>query len=150
MATITRFEDLDVWQTARTLTNRIYELTRSGPFSRDRALSSQIQRAAVSIMSNIAEGFDSRTQSSFIQFLGYARRSAAEVQSQLYVAVDQEYISQDDFDETYDLANKCSRQTFRFIRYLQSRPNAARVQEDKATYRVDLDHLAGENNASKP
>lgn len=149
MATITRFEDLDVWQTARTLTNRIYELTRSGPFSRDRALSSQIRRAAVSIMSNIAEGFDSRTQSSFIQFLGYARRSAAEVQSQLYVAVDQEYIRQDEFDETYDLANKVSRQAFKFIRYLQSRPNTSRVQEDKTTYRVDLDHLSDDANTEK-
>jgi four helix bundle protein len=142
MATITRFEDLDVWKTARTLTHHIYTMTRTGSFSMDRGLSGQIQRASVSIMSNIAEGFDSRTQSSFIQFLGYARRSAAEVQSQLYVALDQDYIDQERFDTAFDLANKCSRQIFKFIRYLQSRPNASRVQEDGTTYRLDPDGLA--------
>ncbi len=149
MATITRFEDLDVWQTARTLTRTVYKLTRSGPFANDHGLADQIQRASVSIMSNIAEGFDSRTQSSFIQFLGYARRSAAEVQSQLYVALDLDYIRKADFDKAYDLANKCSRQTFKFIQYLQSRPNTSRVQEDEATYRIDPEYLADASNADE-
>lgn len=141
MATIQRFEDLDVWQTARTLTNRVYDHTRKKSFSADVGLRDQIQRASVSIMSNIAEGFESRTQSVFVDHLGHARGSAGEVRAQLYVARDQEYISGSEFDETYDLADKASRQLFKLIQYLQSRPNASRIQENSVEYKIDIDAM---------
>ncbi len=139
MATIERFEELEVWQTARTLTTRVYEHTRQEPFSKDFGLRDQIQRAAVSVMSNIAEGFESRTQSIFIDHLGRARGSAGEVRAQLYVAYDQDYLSDADFEATYDLADKASRQLFRLIQYLKSKPNASRVQENGTQYQVNLD-----------
>jgi len=139
MATIQRFEDLDVWQNARTLTNRVYEHARQDPFSKDFGLRDQIQRAAISVMSNIAEGFESRTQSIFVDHLGYARGSAGEVRAQLYVAHDQGYISVSEFDETYDLTDKVSRQLFKLIQHLKSRPNASRIQENSVEYEVDID-----------
>jgi four helix bundle protein len=139
MATIERFEDLDVWKTARTLTNRVYEHTRQEPFSKDFGLRDQIQRASVSVMSNIAEGFESRTQSIFVDYLGHARASAGEVRAQLYVAHDQSYLSDAEFETTYDLADKASRQLFRLIQYLKSKPNASRVQERGVEYQINLD-----------
>ena len=139
MATIERFEDLDVWQTARELTNRIYEHTGQEPFSKDFGLRDQIQRAAVSVMSNIAEGFESQTQSIFVDHLGHARGSAGEVRAQLYVAHDQGYLSENEFETTYDLADKASRQLFQLIQYLKSRPNASRIQEGSVEYEIDLD-----------
>ena len=139
MATIERFEDLDVWRTARKLTNRVYEHTRQEPFSKDFGLRDQIQRAAVSIMSNIAEGFESRTQSIFVDDLGHARASAGEVRAQLYVASDQDYLSDPEFEVTYDLADKASRQLFQLIQYLNSKLNASRVRERGVEYQINLD-----------
>jgi len=138
MATIQRFEELDVWQNARTLTNRIYDHTQDEPFANDFGLRDQIQRASVSIMSNIAEGFESRTQNVFVDHLGHARGSAGEVRAQLYVARDQDYISASEFEETYDLADKVSRQLFKLLQYLKSQPNSSRVQEDTVEYQIDF------------
>jgi len=95
MAKIERFEDLQSWQKARQLANLIYDLTEHSKFSKDFRLSGQIQDAAGSVMHNIAEGFDSGTNPEFIRFLKIARRSASEVQSELYLALDRKYISQD-------------------------------------------------------
>ena len=139
MATVERFEDLDVWQNARELTNRIYKHTRQDPFAKDFGLRDQIQRAAVSVMSNIAEGFESRTQSVFVDYLGHARGSAGEVRAQLYVALDQDYISESEFESSHQLIETISRQLFRLIEYLKSRPNASRIQEENVAYRIDLD-----------
>jgi four helix bundle protein len=97
MATISRFEEIEAWQLARELTNLVYGFTGQEKFSRDFGLKDQIRRAAVSAMSNIAEGFESQTQAQFIRYLGIAKASAAEVRSQLYVALDQQYITQDEF-----------------------------------------------------
>jgi four helix bundle protein len=138
MATVERFEDLDVWQNARKLTNRIYKHTRQDPFAKDFGLRDQIQRAAVSVMSNIAEGFESRTQSVFVDYLGHARGSAGEVRAQLYVALDQGYISESEFESSHQLVETISRQLFRLIEYLKSRPNASRIQEENVAYRIDL------------
>ena len=138
MATVRRFEELDVWQTARQLANHIYDCTSAGPFSRDFGLRDQIQRAAVSVMSNIAEGFNSRTQRIFIDLLGRARGSAAEVQSQLYLAQDRGYISDEQMRAGYKLADKASRQIYAFIRYLESNPNANRVEEHAIAYEIDI------------
>jgi four helix bundle protein len=104
-----RFEDLRVWQAARTLTNDIYAATRGDRFSRDFGLRDQIQRAAVSVMANIAEGFESRTNRPFIQYLGQAKASAGEVRCQLYVAKDQGYLTDPDFTDMYDRADHITR-----------------------------------------
>jgi len=117
---IERFEDIEAWQAARELTRRIYKATAKEQFARDYGLRDQVQRAAVSIMANIAEGFDSQTNRAFIQFLGYALRSATELQSHLYVALDQGYISQDEFDELYQLAVRVKNMVHGFIRYLRT------------------------------
>ena len=93
MTAITRFEDIQAWLTARQLTNMIYELSNQIGFSRDFGLRDQIRRASVSVMSNVAEGFESRTDIQFINFLGMARASAGEVRAQLYIASDQKYIT---------------------------------------------------------
>lgn len=88
MPGISRFEDIQAWQTARELTNLVYKQSEKGQFARDFGLRDQIRRATVSIMSNIAEGFESRTDIQFINYLGHARASAGEVRSQLYIALD--------------------------------------------------------------
>jgi four helix bundle protein len=136
MTTAKRFEDLEVWQKAKELTNLIYRVSSSGAFSRDFGLRDQMRRAAVSIMSNIAEGFESQTQAMFIQYLGHAKGSAGELRAQLYIAVEQNYITQDEFNSAISLAESCSKQLARFIQYLESQPNARRIREDGATYDV--------------
>ena len=90
-------------------------------------------------MSNIAEGFESRTQSIFVDYLGRARGSAGEVRAQLYVALDQGYLSEPEFETTHQLVETTSRQLFRLVEYLKSRPNASRVQEESVGYQIDLD-----------
>jgi four helix bundle protein len=79
-----------------------------------------MRRASVSIMSNIAEGFESRTKRMFIEYLGRAKASAGEVRAQSYIALDVGYLNQSQFHEVFDLADKCSRQISRFITYLES------------------------------
>ena len=120
MATIKRFEDLEVWQIARDLTQNIYQLTNIGPFQRDFGLRDQIRRASVSVLSNIAERFESDTQALFITYLGRARASAGEVRCQLYIALDLNYITEKQFNTFSRLAEDCSRQLFGFIKYLRS------------------------------
>jgi four helix bundle protein len=95
---VERFEDLVAWQKARALTRAIYETTRQGGFAKDFGLSSQIQRAAVSVMSNIAEGFERGSHGEFHQFLSVAKASCGELRSQLYVALDIGYLDQTRFD----------------------------------------------------
>ena len=136
MATAKRFEDLEVWQKAKELTNLIYRLSSAGTFSRDFGLRDQMRRASVSIMSNIAEGFESQTQALFIQYLGHAKGSAGELRAQLYIALEQSYMTKDEFDSAFTLAEVCSKQLARFIQYLESQPIARRLREDGATYDV--------------
>ena len=109
MAGIARFEDIEGWKTARQLTRLIDELTDHGKFARDFGLKDQIRRASVSIMSNIAEGFESRTDTQFINYLGHAKASAGETRSQLYVALDLQYLSQEQFLAAIELADKAAR-----------------------------------------
>jgi four helix bundle protein len=103
MTTIKNFEELKAWQKARELAGYIYELTRQDKFSRDFGLRDQIQRAASSVMHNIAEGFESGSDPEFVRFLKMARRSAGEVQSQLYLALDVSYITEQERQKAYDL-----------------------------------------------
>lgn len=106
MALIKRFEEIQGWQEARKLTRDVYRLTSAGAFARDFGLRDQICRAAVSSMTNIAEGFDCESKREFARFLGIARRSAVEVQSLLYVALDAGYITDSTFQEHYAQAAK--------------------------------------------
>jgi len=106
MALIKNFEDVRAWQEARELTRKIYKLSQSGAFAKDFGLRDQICRATVSSMTNIAEGFDCDSKKEFARFLGIARRSAVEVQSLLYVALDAGYIDQTVFDTHYTQAAK--------------------------------------------
>jgi four helix bundle protein len=117
---ITRFEDIHAWQVARELCKAVYHLTKNEKFSRDFGLVDQARRAAVSIMANIAEGFDSRSNSEFIQFLYYALRSASELQSHFYVALDQSYVVESQFAETYEETSKVKSMIFGFIDYLRT------------------------------
>jgi len=106
MPLITCFEEIRAWQEARRLTRQIYKLSKEGDFARDFGLRDQIRRAAVSGMTNIAEGFDCDSKKEFARFLGIARRSIVEVQSLLYVALDAEYIDDEAFQRHYAQANK--------------------------------------------
>jgi four helix bundle protein len=120
MAAIGRFEDIECWKQARDLVKNIYFITQNAPFAKDWGLKDQIQRAAVSIMSNIAEGYERGSNKEFSQFLFIARGSAGEVRSLLYVALDQKYIDQLTFKKLFETSLLISRQIKSFISYLQS------------------------------
>ena len=109
MNEVRRFEDLIAWQKARVLTREIYKATQQGAFAKDFGLASQIQRASVSIMSNIAEGFERSSRGEFHHFLFTAKASCAEVRSQLYVAFDIGYLNQPQFDQLMAQAEEVGR-----------------------------------------
>lgn len=117
---IKRFEDIDAWKEARILTRFVYTLTKKQSFSRDFGLAQQIQRASISVMNNIAEGFDSYSKLEFIKFLSYARRSSSEIQCDLYLALDLNYIDKKEFIECYELSEKVRRMTTAFMNYLRN------------------------------
>ena len=106
---VSRFEDIIAWQKARLLTARIYQVTGQGKFDRDFGLKDQIRRAAVSIMSNIAEGFERGKPSEFHQFLSIAKGSCAELRSQLYIAFDAGYLDQEIFNQLMTAAVEVGR-----------------------------------------
>lgn len=119
MASIQRFEEIEAWQKSRELTRRIYQITAKVNFSRDFTLKDQIKRAAISITSNIAEGFERGGNREFIQFLAIAKGSASELKSQLYTALDAGYIDKKEFEELYKLAHSIVLLISGFIKYLQ-------------------------------
>jgi len=120
MATFKRFEDIHAWQKARRVTRKIYEVTATDRFARDFGLRDQIQRASISIMANIAEGFGRHTDKDFANFLSIAHASVSEVQSHLYVALDLAYVSEELFTEMYGLLDEVSRMTLVLARHLRS------------------------------
>ena len=120
MPAIDRFEAMEVWQNARAITKKIYSCSGNGNFSKDYGLKEQIQKAAVSIMSNIAEGFERGSNKEFIQFLFIAKGSAGEVRSQLYLALDLGYIKKEKFEELNTELTAISQQLSGFIKYLKS------------------------------
>lgn len=128
MAKIRRFEELEAWQAARAIVQGIYEVSSDDQFFRDFALRDQIRRAAVSMMANIAEGVSRRSNREFVQFLFMAKASAAEVQSHMYVALDQSYLSQEQFRLLYDQTDRCARQVSALITYLLGRQRS-KVQQ---------------------
>jgi four helix bundle protein len=119
---ITRFEGLGCWNEARQLTRQVYEaVNQSSSWQKDMRLCNQIQSAAGSVMANIAEGFVRRSNKEFVQFLFIAMSSCAEVQSHLYIAVDQGYVSKDTFESIYEQANKTARIISGLIKYLRTK-----------------------------
>jgi len=132
MATARSFEELEVWKGARSLVTRLYITTQAGAFAKDFALREQLRRAAISIVSNIAEGFERGGNAEFIRFLSIAKGSAGEVRAQLYVALDLDYISEPDFKDLEKEVTTISRQNSSLITYLQKFTDAmvqARKQE---------------------
>ena len=115
---IKKFEDLESWKKARRMTNTFYGATTAGNFTRDFALKDQIRRASISILSNIAEGFERGGDKEFLQFLAVAKGSCGEVRAQLYVAVDQGYISQDLFERLFNDSNEIGRLISGLMKYL--------------------------------
>ena len=120
MAKIEKFEDILAWQRARELVNEIYRASNNGLFAKDFGLRDQIRRAAVSIMLNIAEGFARKTTRELSQFLVIAHGSAAEVQAALYVALDQQYITEEQFEQLYKMSGETSRMIMGFSKYLKN------------------------------
>jgi len=118
MGEVKRFEDLEVWQEARTIVQHVYRVTSDRDFGRDLSLRDQVRRAAVSMMANIAEGFSRHSNREFVQYLFIAKASAAEVQSHFYVALDQGYVSQEQFQRLYDRIDRYARQVSALITYL--------------------------------
>ena len=119
MARIDRFEDIEAWKRARELTRKVYACSKRREFARDFGLKDQIRRASVSTMSNIAEGFERGGNQEFIQFLATAKGSSGEVRSQLYIALDEGYISREQFDELYSDATAVSKMVSGFMEYLR-------------------------------
>lgn len=119
MAKIERFEDMLSWQKARELTRHIYAFSKRGDFAKDFELRGQMRGASVSIMSNIAEGFERGGDKEFLQFLSTAKGSCGEVRSQLYVALDQTYVSQAEFESLYSGTIEVGRLISGFMGYLQ-------------------------------
>jgi four helix bundle protein len=118
MATVKSFEDLEVWQKARALSNEVYSKTIEGSFAKDFGLRDQINKASGSIMDNIAEGFERGGNKEFIQFLAYPKGSCDEVRSQLWRAKDRNHITDNDFDDLSAKALEVGKQIGGFMIYL--------------------------------
>ena len=138
MPTVRSFEELTIWQEAREFTNRIYALTKRFPKEELYGLTSQIRRASVSIMSNIAEGFNRRSTKEFINFLIISRASISEVQNDLYISLDLNYINKKDFETIYNHAQKISMSINKLITYLKSQvktyPKTTKINEQIQQY----------------
>ena len=115
-----RFEDLDIWKLSRELVKSIYNITTKAEFTRDYGFINQIQRCSVSIMSNIAEGFERKGNKEFIHFLSIAKGSCGELRSQLYIALDLGYINEGDFQNNMESAERISGSISSLIKYLES------------------------------
>ena len=119
MATFQKFEDIEAWQRARELTREIYTVSNENPFSKDFGLRDQVRKTSVSIMSNIAEGFERDGTKEFIQFLSVAKGSSGELRSQLYVALDQRYLEEERFERLLGIVLETSRMIGGLINYLR-------------------------------
>ena len=120
---IQRFEDLEAWQIARELTNQIYTITKKECVRRDYGFVDQIRRAAISIMNNIAEGFERGSNKDFVKFLFIARGSAGEVRSMLYIGLDQNYLTDETFKMCHDICVRCSQLCWGLIKHLKKHSN---------------------------
>ncbi len=153
------FEELHIYQRARELTNRVYALTRDEAFARDRSLIDQLRRAAVSVVSNIAEGFERGTSVEFVQFLYIAKGSSGEVRAQLQIAADQQYIAEHQFASLAEFCRRLSGMISNFIDHLQSsnyagdkvrRPQRRSFERaEKRREEVRASQLAGMRSATR-
>jgi four helix bundle protein len=136
MATIKRFEDMPVWRDARQLTKSVYDISAQGAFARDFGLRDQMRRAAVSIMSNIAEGFEHRTNALFVDYLGRAKASTGELRSQSYVALDVGHLEKETFAQLLASCESCTRQLTGLIDYLNAniKRNGNTLREDQIPF----------------
>jgi four helix bundle protein len=134
MATIQKFEDLEIWQLARTLSKDIFFLSQTGKLAKDFSLKDQMNRSSGSIMDNIAEGFGRGSRLEFIQFLSISTGSADELKSQLYRCLDKEHISKDVFEDLYERTNAVYKKINGFIKYL----NTTLVKGTKFKERVGI------------
>ncbi|MBI5639745.1 MAG: four helix bundle protein [Nitrospirae bacterium] len=144
------FEDMDVWIRARELVNFIYAITGNERFRKDFSLTDQIRRAAVSVMSNIAEGFERGSNTEFIQFLYIAKGSAGETRTQLYIALDQGYINQDEFHKGKEQCINVSGQISGLIQYLKgSSLKGDKFRTEYKSFRDEVNTLVNEFNKNK-
>ena len=143
-----RFEDLPIWQEARKLAEDVYTVSRDGDFSKDFRLKNQIRDSSVSVMSNIAEGFENQTTKQFIRYLYIAKGSSGEFRSQLYVALDAGYLSKDEMNDFKQRAENISKQASNLIKYLEDydRKGAVREDEDLGTIVYRIERLKDEEN----
>jgi four helix bundle protein len=145
MATIEKFEDLEIWQLSRQLYQRIFEFIKREPFSKDYKLVNQINSSSGSAMDNIAEGFERGSRNEFIQFLSISKGSAGEVKSQLIRAFDRNYISSVEFEEAYKLADRICKGCNGMISYL----NKSNIKGEKFRNRVEEDFIDYSNLPSQ-
>ncbi|MBN2731018.1 MAG: four helix bundle protein [Balneolaceae bacterium] len=136
MATVKQFENLEIWQLARKLVKKVYNVSQKQEFSKDFGLKDEIRRSSVSVMNNISEGFESRTVKRFIDYLGHSKASCGKTCSVLYVALDCNYITQEEFNELHNLAKIISAKTQSFIRYLEGYDSNNRNQEVMVEYQT--------------
>ena len=120
MATITKFEDIEAWQKGRELKQVLYRHSKHGEFAKDFALRDQIRRAAMSVTANIAEGFERGGNRELIQFLSTSKGSCGEVQDHLYTAIDEHYLTKEEFEKLYAQAAEVARLIGGFMKYLQN------------------------------
>lgn len=119
MSKINKFEDVKAWQLSRVLAKEIYKITSKGRFNTDFPLRDQIRKAAISVSSNIAEGFERNSKKEFIQFLYIAKASAGEIRSQLYLAKDLDYLTEKEFNRLISIVEETSKTIYGFIKYLK-------------------------------
>jgi len=145
MAKVKRFEDLICWQKARELVNLVYSISRDNELSRDYGLRDQLRKAAVSSMTNIAEGFARFHLGDFIRFLDIAQSSAVEVKSLMYVVLDQKYMSADKVVEVQNRAEETTKTTKGLLRFLYNKTQRAKhtnkIAEPTAIYKTEADHF---------
>ena len=132
MATIKKFEDIQAWQKGRELKQAVYRCTKRGEFAKDFALREQIRRAVISITANIAEGFERDGNRELTQFLSISKGSTGEVQDHLYTALDENYITQQEFDALYAQASEVAKLAASFMNYLrQSQLRGQKYRDDR-------------------
>ena len=140
MATVNRFEDLEVWKLSRSIVNEVYKFTGEYSFSKDFELRNQIRRSAISLMSNIAEGFESGSDRKFANYLKIAKGSSGECRSQLYIAFDQGYLKKTDFVDLKNNLLIVSRMLSKLESYLLNR-DASSVRDIEIKYDIDDSYL---------